>query len=1270
MATNSVNQQISSFNKGMDTDTSDVFIGKDSYRFARNLRFLTDKGENSGELRLIEGYEQVAAIDEEILATTQIRNIGIIITKTDPVETPAWNIYKFDKDSPSNKTLIFGPCTNMIGDHISTVTKYESEDVVKLYIADEIHRLMCVNISQQYNSGDIKLILSGNTVPLDQPTVEIVTGGHIQQSVTQYAYKLYNIATTNSQISPLSKPCVINTDSTQRPSNKACSVTIPQQTVSGLYSRIILYRISYIQNGQEPTINIVYDGEYVNSITDYGNNIDTLSAAEFISQTNIQFRPVLIESKNDYLFAANINYNQKEIDDKFKNVIVTYSQVVSDSAEFSGMQGLVNRKTNVVESSEYDRSFQPGETYRFGIVFYDADGNRSSVMQINDITFQKTTSTDYWPNTGFTNYITASKKYVRIPKYGIKAQLSNALGVAGYEIVRCERTINDSKCITQGIVGLAQTRHSIPNTNLSGGLWGTDRFAFPYLSIQEVTSKNGYEYPNNDDYKYNFKTSNDLVMFASPEYCYQADDIKNTINTISKDNLKLNLLNTYKAEPLAQDGGQSIARYWQNDVMRYINSYIGIGYTGTYFPCLFILDGDHYDCYLNGTKYHDGKEHSYLDIDPNEIRILQSLIFPADNAGSTDYTGEYDISAVGFAKSPDPYSFNEGDSIRIQNDSTTVDDLNFINWNANDIFCGGDSTPTQKVINELKYTTEENYVYRHSISTGGKYILLKANVNSKDYNSNVGCMPITVGNIENTSVSPNTVYGGNSEAAKNNSIFYSFGAYKSKDPNSAGDYNTCYIGDIYTYPFIFYASHAWRSDKYVSTSNPTIYICPIETRLNLQYRGGDIYSQMDFSWMDRQRFYYQDEPTSILDYIQDKPAYVYNTAYSSNLSLVTYNYINWDEQPSEQFDCRVLVSNQKQNNERIDNWQIFKSANFIDVDTRYGQITNLRLFKDSLIYWQEGATGVLSVNERTILQDTNNTNIILGNGDVLQRYDYITTEFGMLPYQFADTQSNTTLYWWDGNKKDILAYNQQGGILPMKKLKLVSNYINKSTSLEKPALVYDNKYSEVLMSVVNNTDYDSLYYHTNGKSPLVYNEITQQFTSVYERPFDYKFVFFDKLMLADNTTSGNSTTGKIYEWNKSNTSLLPYLKYIVNDNSTYVKVYDNVQLGIGDAFYGSWYLDSEEKDHQLFDKLRFKFHTPLGQHSTSDVQVTANEYDFKFAIPRNGVRDPKKDWGDRMRGKTMQCEIGSEYDPERPQLKPWLNFSLQYIITKYRISWN
>jgi hypothetical protein len=82
MSTNQNIQQINVFNKGMNTDTSDAYIPSEQYRYAENLRFITDTGGDSGELRLIEGYEELFNINTEILAVDSIRNLIVIICNT------------------------------------------------------------------------------------------------------------------------------------------------------------------------------------------------------------------------------------------------------------------------------------------------------------------------------------------------------------------------------------------------------------------------------------------------------------------------------------------------------------------------------------------------------------------------------------------------------------------------------------------------------------------------------------------------------------------------------------------------------------------------------------------------------------------------------------------------------------------------------------------------------------------------------------------------------------------------------------------------------------------------------------------------------------------------------------------------------------------------------------------------------------------------------------------------------------------------------------
>ena len=154
------NQQINTFTKGMDTDTSDMYLSSEQYRYAENVRPVTNKDSNSGELRLIEGTVLSEDTNYEILATNYIRDIAVYIMKEpdssrvvdEGLETEyteythgSWYVFKKIGDEPLKR--VFGPCTELLWDtedkeqdiedikkSITTVLRYEAPQNIKLYI--------------------------------------------------------------------------------------------------------------------------------------------------------------------------------------------------------------------------------------------------------------------------------------------------------------------------------------------------------------------------------------------------------------------------------------------------------------------------------------------------------------------------------------------------------------------------------------------------------------------------------------------------------------------------------------------------------------------------------------------------------------------------------------------------------------------------------------------------------------------------------------------------------------------------------------------------------------------------------------------------------------------------------------------------------------------------------------------------------------------------------------------------------------------------------
>lgn len=73
--------------------------------------------------------------------------------------------------------------------------------------------------------------------------------------------------------------------------------------------------------------------------------------------------------------------------------------------------------------------------------------------------------------------------------------------------------------------------------------------------------------------------------------------------------------------------------------------------------------------------------------------------------------------------------------------------------------------------------------------------------------------------------------------------------------------------------------------------------------------------------------------------------------------------------------------------------------------------------------------------------------------------------------------------------------------------------------------------------------------------------------------------------------------------------------------------------------------------------MKLTFSTKVGTGTLTKDDITNREYSYRYAIPRAN----NAQYGDRMRDKTMSVEMTTDGDN---------NFSIQYIITKYRISWS
>jgi hypothetical protein len=108
----------------------------------------------------------------------------------------------------------------------------------------------------------------------------------------------------------------------------------------------------------------------------------------------------------------------------------------------------------------------------------------------------------------------------------------------------------------------------------------------------------------------------------------------------------------------------------------------------------------------------------------------------------------------------------------------------------------------------------------------------------------------------------------------------------------------------------------------------------------------------------------------------------------------TYNQLPLDFVISNSFDNRIYSSAAKINGESYDSWSSFSVNDTMDVDGHYGSISKIETFNDSLVFFQERALGVVSINPRALIQDLDGNQLELGVGQVLSDYKYISNDIG------------------------------------------------------------------------------------------------------------------------------------------------------------------------------------------------------------------------------------------------------------------------------------
>lgn len=352
-------QQINSFAGGLNSDDDLSVVATNQYIDARNIKISSYRGGESrdnrhGSLMPVQGVKLAGSFAGEgnkVVATGSIRDYGVIVC----IDGNNLKIYSFknaiggtvhDQDFnniQNSRLVVDAPLLPLddgekYPDAFDIQLNYESENNIKLYLADSIHPIMVFNINSRDESfvyTELDKCLSYPEAVCKPPVFEEYVPGKIEFGVVSYCYQLYNRygihtgASIQCQQIPIGNydfyskyvKCGGKQDAISN-----CGVKISIQIPSNYWhlDYIKVFRVQYTQNGQMPIVSVIYDAKVDFNeqdsteliINDVGNDpIEHISVEELNSLQGVRIIPDSLVSKDGFLFAANTKTIQTTIKD-------------------------------------------------------------------------------------------------------------------------------------------------------------------------------------------------------------------------------------------------------------------------------------------------------------------------------------------------------------------------------------------------------------------------------------------------------------------------------------------------------------------------------------------------------------------------------------------------------------------------------------------------------------------------------------------------------------------------------------------------------------------------------------------------------------------------------------------------------------------------------------------------------------------------------------------------------------------------------------------
>ncbi len=1179
---------------------------------------------NFDDNEILNGKLPLVSQNQIIIGKTTTRN-GVILFTTDNNGFDC--IWEIDDLLSSTFKLTLLYCRNLQFSNsspIQAIFNYENEIIQKVYWVDGVNQLRFLNIRHNIDNGDLENLIdlnsnSINTVgdySLSQPLLEDISGGGVNTSgVVQYAYNLYKLNGAQTTISPLSEQINLDKGITGGGSINEIVGSTPSLSIPTLdknYSHIKIYSIKYTSFNQLPSVNLIEDriiDSYVNyKFSDDGNNISTLSLAEFIFLGSNPLIPKHIESKDNRLFSANMKDTAYTLDidmrayshDSFGNcrlftgnVFYENNQLKGNNETFSagtsisnynylktsdainpnydlykyqkngfniGGEGLyikyeIVQKTlnNLKGNIKYLKFLKDDEIYRIGIQFYNKLGQISDVKWIADF------KTPIGNLEGKYNTLKVDINDVAFNNYINSLNLPPNSQPVGYKIVRAERDIRDRTILCQGSL----TGMMVQTTNKSD--------EESYWAVE-----NNRQSQTLEEVKVPIPISRGFTNLSNETVIFPTENLKSMSGGFASGRDE-GFTEIYKDA----DSSYQTQNSWQYTKMFQMHSPEILFNTGLSF-------GSGLKLRTKGVSSHV-ETNKWLQFIQNQSKtVLESYKSPNTNNVRFEEK-EFGIIGPVYAGVRD----NQTNHILYNRNYSNFKPLSN---SLNSRFIYGRPEITERGQGTKAYNGDSNFRYSNSLESiisdrqKGSSFDDAAIRSINSYSER--CLTIVEGTdltpesnrfslediINNTNLSSDNglilsevvrpisyiyqggIYGGNSIEDKSRSTYVEIGNYTNIDNYSI---NIESAGD--TFVQSFNVGRILKTDTEILNSE-TLQISEsiifnVETTINLQNR--DDLSL--FSWDNRFQPRY-DEYHS------------YNRVYSQDSNLIRRQSDLSSLKPVNNFDTRIISSKLKIPGELIDNWTDFLENETLDLDGKYGAINALVNSRDEIYALQDKSISRISINPRVQTQGSDGISLELGRGAVLYDYNYLTTESGTIN-KWSVFPSPEGFYYLDVMNKNF--GKVQGGVYNLSDDNGFNAYFKNNINFDiikddNPLLkkgvtgIYDNVNQEALLTVLQG----------DKSFTMSFNEKLKSFTSFY----DYlPSIYINK---GTKLLTINSNNDSLYIQNEGNYNQFYeqyYPSYIilqVNPESDLDCVFNNIE------FKSEAYIDGVDQPNSTINFLQ------------------------------------------------------------------------------------